>query len=96
MAFEIELLIVIVGILYGYLKPGKEDRTALLKKGLLIGLILAIILVALSAIAGWGFLLFGSVLGIFVFIEVILLAVLFIIGTFIGDWAEEKSKSKAT
>jgi len=50
MAFEIELLIVIVGILYGYLKPGKEDRTALLKKGILIGVILAIILVALSAI----------------------------------------------
>ncbi len=90
-----ESLAFIVGILYGYLKPGKEDRMALFKKGILIGVILAIILVGLSAIAGWGFLLLGSVVGIVVFIEVIILAVLFIIGTFIGDWLEEKSKSKA-
>lgn len=35
-------------------------------------------------------LLLGSLAGVFVFIEVIILAVLFIIGTYIGDMLERK------
>ncbi len=85
----LEILTIAIGVVYGYLKPGKEDRKALLKKGLLIGIILALIFVGLGALAGGRFLLFGGALA---FIEVIILAVLFIIGTFIGDWLEEKSK----
>ncbi len=49
----------------------------------------------LGAIAGGRFLLFGGVVGALAFIEVIILAVLFIVGTFIGDWLEEKGKAKA-
>jgi len=40
--------------------------------------------------------LFSGVIGVVMFIEVIILAILFIIGTFIGDWLEEKNKSKTT
>ena len=32
MAYTLEILIIIIGIIYGYMKPGKEDRSALLKK----------------------------------------------------------------
>ncbi len=92
----LEILTIVIGVVYGYLKPGKEDRKALLKKGLLIGIILALIFVGLGALAGGRFLLFGGVVGALAFIEVIILAVLFIIGTFIGDWLEEKSKAKAS
>jgi hypothetical protein len=53
----------------------------------------ALVLVGLGGLLGRGFLLLlGGVVGIVVFIEVIILTVLFILGTFIGDWLEEKSK----
>lgn len=88
-----EILTFAIGAVYGYLKPGKEDRKALFKKGLLIGAILALVFVGLGLLAGREFLLLGGLAGVFVFIEVIILAVLFIAGTFIGDWLEEKSKA---
>lgn len=91
MVFELSAVTIVIGILYGYFKPGKEDRMALLKKGALIGIIIAIILVALGGLLSKGkMLLAGGFVGVFVFIQVIILAVLFILGTFIGDWLEEK------
>lgn len=91
----LELVTVIIGAIYGYLKPGKEDRKALFKKGVMIGIILALIFVGLGIVfSGTRLLLYSGVLSVFMFIEVIILAVIFIIGTFIGDWLEEKNKSK--
>lgn len=90
MAYTMAILIIIIGIIYGYMKPGKEDRSALLKKGVVIGIILGAITVALGLLGGGGFLLFGSVVGVAIFIEVIILAVLFVIGTYIGDMLERK------
>ena len=90
MAFSLEILIIIIGIIYGYMKPGKEDRSALLKKGVVIGIILGAIMVVLGLIGGGGILLLGGLAGAAVFIEVIILAVLFIIGTYIGDMLERK------
>ncbi len=88
----LEILIIAIGAAYGYLKPGKEDRKALLKKGVIIGLILALVFVGLGILAGGGYLLLGSMAGALVFLEVLILAALFILGTFIGDWLEEKTK----
>ncbi len=90
MAYTLEILIILIGIIYGYMKPGKEDRSALLKKGVVIGIILGAIMVVLGLIGGGGILLLGSLAGAVVFIEVIILAVLFIIGTYIGDMLERK------
>jgi hypothetical protein len=90
MAYTLEILIIIIGIIYGYMKPGKEDRSSLLKKGVVIGIILGAIMVVLGLIGGRGILLLGSFVGAVVFIEVIILAVLFIIGTYIGDMLERK------
>jgi amino acid transporter len=90
MAYTLEILIIIIGIIYGYMKPGKEDRSTLLKKGVVIGIILGAIMVVLGLIGGRGILLLGSFVGVVVFIEVIILAVLFIIGTYIGDMLERK------
>jgi len=93
----LEIATIVIGAIYGYLKRGKEDRKALLKKGFIIGVILALIFVGLGIIfTGTKLLLFNGVVGVVMFIEVIILAVLFIIGTFIGDWLEEKNKSKTT
>ena len=90
MAYTFEILIIIIGIIYGYIKPGKEDRSALLKKGVVIGIILGAIMVVLGLIGGGGILLLGGLAGAAVFIEVIILAVLFIIGTYIGDMLENR------
>ncbi len=90
MAYTLEILIIVIGIIYGYMRPGKEDRFALLKKGAIIGIILGAIMVVLGLIGGRGILLLGSLAGAYIFIEVIILAVLFIIGTFIGDMLEGK------
>jgi len=90
MAYTLEILIIVIGIIYGYMKSGKEDRSALLKKGVVIGIILGAIMVVLGLIGGGGILLLGGLAGAMVFIEVIILAVLFIIGTYIGDMLERK------
>jgi len=90
MAYTLEILMIIIGIIYGYMKPGKEDRSAILKKGVIIGIILGVIMVVLGLIGGRGILLLGTLVGAVVFIEVIILAVLFIIGTYIGDMLERK------
>ena len=90
MAYTLEILIVIIGIIYGYMKPGKENRSALLKRGVVIGIILGAIMVVLGLLGGRTMLLLGSLAGVYVFIEVIILAVLFIIGTYIGDMLERK------
>ena len=90
MAYTLEILIIIIGIIYGYMKPGKEDRSELLKKGVIIGIVLGAIMVVLGLIGGRGILFLGSLAGAVVFIEVIILAVLFIIGTYIGDMLERK------
>ncbi|HWR26369.1 MAG TPA: hypothetical protein VN316_00670 [candidate division Zixibacteria bacterium] len=89
----IVILTIVGGAVYSYLKPGKEDRKALLKKGLWIGILLASVFVALEIEEG--FLLLGSVIGAIVFIGVIIVAVLFIFGTFIGDWLEQKVKARS-
>ena len=90
MAYTLEILIIIIGIIYGYMKPGKEDRSALLKKGVVIGIILGAIMVLLGLFGGREILLLGGLVGMVVFIEVIILAVLFVIGTYIGDMLEHK------
>ena len=39
----LELIVFIVGLVYGYANPGKEDRMALLKKGAIYGVILGVV-----------------------------------------------------
>ncbi|CAG1007097.1 MAG: hypothetical protein MPEBLZ_00873 [Candidatus Methanoperedens nitroreducens] len=90
MAYTLQILIIIIGIIYGYMKPGKEDRSALLKRGVVIGIILGAIMVGLGLLWGGAILLLGSLAGVYLFIEVTILAVLFIIGTYIGDMLERK------
>ncbi len=63
MAITLEILIIIIGIIYGYMKPGKEDRFALLKKGVVIGIILGAIMVVLGLIGGRWILLLGTLAG---------------------------------
>ena len=76
----------IVGLVYGYAKPGKENRWGLFKKGIVYGLILGVILGVIGFFVGGPLLFAASAIGIF--IEVVFLVIIFIIGTFIGDLVE--------
>ena len=85
-----ELLILVIGFAFGYLQKGKEDFWGLLKTGAIIGIILAVLfgLVAFLFAPGAIGLGLGLAGGIGIFIGVILLVIIFLAGTFIGDWLE--------
>ena len=95
-----ELLILVIGIAFGYLRKGKEDFWGLLKTGAIIGIILAVLfgLVAFLFAPGAIGLGLGLAGGFGIFIGVILLVIIFLAGAFIGDWLEgmQKKKSQAT
>jgi len=84
------ILAFIIGLVYGYVKPGKEERWDLLKKGIVYGIIIGIIFGVIAFFAGG--LLFFAASAIGMFIEVVFLVVIFIIGTFIGDVLEDAIK----
>jgi len=81
-----EILAFVIGVVYGYVKLGKEKRWELFKKGIVYGIILGIIFGLIGFFFGGLFLFAVSAIGIF--IEVIFLVIIFIIGTFIGDILE--------
>ena len=76
----------IIGLVYGYAKPGKEDRWELFKRGTVYGIVLGIIFGLIGFFVGGPLLFAASAIGIFV--EVVFLVIVFIIGTFIGDLLE--------
>ena len=90
-----ELLILVIGIAFGYLRKGKEDFWGLLKTGAIIGIVLAVIfgLIAFFFAPGDLGLGLGLVGGIGFFIGIILYVIIFLVGAFIGDWLEGMQKS---
>lgn len=93
MAF-LDIVIIVIGIVYGYRNPGKEDRIHILKKGLRIGLIAGAILAIIGFLVGRSLVaLAAGMAGIIgIVIVALVITVEFIIGTFIGDFLEEKFK----
>jgi peptidoglycan/LPS O-acetylase OafA/YrhL len=73
----------VIGILYGALKRGRQDKSQLFKQGLVIGIVLALVLVVIGALTGAPALGFGGALGII--IAAVVLSLLFILGVWIGD-----------
>ncbi|MFZ2070806.1 MAG: hypothetical protein WAV32_04265 [Halobacteriota archaeon] len=81
-----EILAFIIGLVYGYVKPGKEKRWDLFKKGIVYGIILGIIFGIIAFFVGGLFFFVAGATGMF--IEVVVLVIIFIIGTFVGDILE--------
>lgn len=88
----LDILAFLIGIGYGYFNPGREDKKGMLKKGAIYGLILGAIFAVLSVFFGGGSLMFAPASGFFAFLSVVYIVVIFIVGTWIGDWIEEKRK----
>ena len=84
-------LALFVGIAYGYFTPGQQDKGALLKKGLLYGIVVAVVLAIIAWAAGFSLLGFGSgVLGNV--IGAIIIVLLFVGGVWMGDFIEHRAK----
>jgi hypothetical protein len=86
-----DLLALIVGAIYGYVNPGKEDKMKILKNGLKWGVMIGVVLAVLNLLLGGGFLMAGAGL-IGSIIAIVYLTIFFIIGAFIGDFLEGKFK----
>jgi hypothetical protein len=83
MAIPWGLVTFVIGILYGALKRGRQDKSDLFKQGLVIGIVLALVLVVIGALTGAPALGIGGALGIIV--AAVVLSLLFILGVWIGD-----------
>lgn len=87
---SLDALIILTGIVYGYVHPGKEDKMKILKNGLRWGLIIGVIIGIIGLMAG-GIIagLAAGAIGIPAFIIIALrVSIVFIIGTFVGDFLE--------
>jgi hypothetical protein len=90
-----ELLVLILGIVFGFLRCGKEDLVSLIKQGLLIGIVLGLILGVLSIFSPGGMSMGAGVVGaVGVSVKVIILAIIFIIGVMLGDFLETARENK--
>ena len=89
------LLAFVIGLLYGWLKPGHQDKSQMMVRGLVIGLVLAIVLVLLGFALGSNPVGFGSgVLGIF--LGVVIITLLFILGVWLGDLIEGNKSRRSS
>lgn len=80
-------LVFLVGLLYGWLTPGKQDKGRIFRDGLLIGAVMALVLALLGAAIHAAPLPLGAgVLG--VILGVVALTLIFILGTWLGDLVE--------
>ncbi len=91
---SIDLISLLIGIGYGYIKPGKEEKKALLKKGALIGAALGVVLSLINLVMGGG-LLMAAASAVGTVIAIVYLTAMFIVGVWIGDWLEVKLKKPA-
>ena len=81
------LLIVLVGLLHGWMTPGQQDKGRLLWNAFLFGIVLALAASLLGAAIGHPPLPLGEgIVG--VVLTVLILTVVFVAGTWLGDLIE--------
>lgn len=77
------LIALLFGFLYGAMKPGNQPKGALLRQGIWIGIVVALVLAVIGALAGAPALGITGAFGIIV--AAIVMSLLFILGVWIGD-----------
>jgi len=93
----LELLAILLGIAYGYMTPGRQNKMELLKTATLIGIVLGIVLGLLAWFSGVSITgAAGATLGLIaIAISAFIIAVLFVLGAWIGDFLEDRFARKA-
>lgn len=82
------LLVFLIGIAYGWMSPGKQDKSTLFKKGLLYGLVVAIVVSLLGFFFNSNPLGLGDNGFVGILISAVVLTLAFILGVWIGDMIE--------
>jgi hypothetical protein len=87
------LVLLVVGILYGWLSPGRQDKSRLFKSGFLVGIVLSIVFAVIGLLVGASPLGVGTgVLG--VILAAIVMSLLFILGVWLGDLIEGSGRQR--
>lgn len=87
------LLAFVIGLLYGWLSPGRQNKGQMLKTGLIIGIVLALVLGLIGYAANSNPVGFGSgILGIF--LSVLIITIVFVLGVWIGDLIEGATRGR--
>jgi hypothetical protein len=94
MGMLFELLDLLIGIAFGFLHRGKEDYVGILRNGAIIGIVIGIVFVLAMNVLAPGNLSasFGYLGTIGVIVEILIFVVIFMAGTFIGDWIESATR----
>ncbi len=83
MAVPWGLVAFVIGIVYGAVKAGRQDKSDLLKQGLIVGFVLALVLALIGFFTGYGAL--GIAGGLAILWGTLILTLLFVLGVWIGD-----------
>ncbi|HEV8359970.1 MAG TPA: hypothetical protein VGR28_05870 [Candidatus Thermoplasmatota archaeon] len=89
------LLALLVGVGYGWWKPGTDDKWAILRTGFLAGLALALGFAILGLALGTNPLGLSTVDAPALLLAVAVMTVLFTLGTLAGDWIEDRTTHRA-
>ncbi|MBI4392330.1 MAG: hypothetical protein HY556_00835 [Euryarchaeota archaeon] len=87
------LLIFLGGLIYGWWTPGTQNKTNMLKMGLLIGAVVGVLFAVLGYTTSTSPLGFANdVAGTIV--SIVILTILFIAGVWVGDFIEARTTTK--
>ena len=86
------LITFLIGLVYGWASPGRQDKSSLLKTGFLIGVVLALVLALIGYATGAPALGIGGVVGII--ISVLVITLLFVLGVWLGDLIEGRKQRR--
>lgn len=88
MALPWGLIVFLVGIAYGWLSPGRQDKSHIFKMGLVWGLLIALIVAVLGYFFGVNALGLADNGFVSNLIAFVVLTVVFIVGVWLGDLIE--------
>lgn len=89
------LISFLIGLVYGWASPGRQDKSQILKTGFMIGLVLAIVLALIGYVTGAAPLGFSTGLGMIgIIIDVLVITLLFILGVWLGDMIEGRRQRR--
>lgn len=95
MAVPWGLLTFVIGLAYGWFTPGRQNKMKLLKTGLLIGIVIAVLLALIGYAANVNPLGLGTGV-VELVIATVVLVLLFVLGVWVGDLIEGATKKKRT
>jgi hypothetical protein len=88
------ILALLIGVGYGWYKPGRQDKLAILKTGFLAGLVLAVLFALVGTFAGSNPLGFAPADPVGLLLAVVVVTLLFVVGVSIGDWIEARAEAR--